>query len=218
MATVKPGRNTAATVTAVALAAVGIGGGAWALVAPRTERAEPPAACAAPRPTDPAGYAVLCAALNRPDLPALLGTPQDRVSTAGPAPFGLGKDAMVEVRLGVSAVALTDSSTTVEDIADMPRFLPRPATVLGHPAMTYYTDAMSLGFGTDGKATTGVGSPVRNLVVAQGPGAPGGRAFEVAVFRHDGRPVDDALLYRVAEAVMPTLPGWVTAPSEPSGH
>ncbi|WP_157855320.1 DUF6215 domain-containing protein [Kitasatospora purpeofusca] len=216
----KTRRNTKATVTTAkvttaALAAAGLGGVTWVMTVARTEQAEPPAACVAARPTDPPGYAALCAALNRPDLPALLGTPKDRVSIAQPAPFALGT-AMAEVRLGTYVVALTESSTTIEEIAGTPRYLPHSVTLLDHPAQTYSTDAMTFGSDARGKAGFGIGSRVEHLIAAQDHGIPGGRTFEIAVFRNDGRPVDDATVRHVAEAVLPTLPGWsVTPPTSP---
>ncbi|MFI5648984.1 DUF6215 domain-containing protein [Kitasatospora sp. NPDC051705] len=229
----KSSRNNAAKAGAMLLAAIGIG--IWAM-ADRPGQDQPSAACAAARPADPPSYAALCAALNRPDLPALLGTPQGQVSAAGPAPLAFGPDAVAEVHVGLSVVALTDSSVTVEDIAGMPEFHPRPTTVLGHGALTYTTSTVTLGAGgspqtlfvhdlpgatpspasEDDKTSPGSGAPVRRLVVAQDPKGPGGRAFEIAIFRTNGEPVDDALLHQVAEAVMPTLPGWVATPSDPS--
>ncbi|MER8187784.1 DUF6215 domain-containing protein [Kitasatospora sp. NPDC094015] len=209
----KVGRNTAVVVTVAALAAVGLGGGVGWVVASRSgpaEKAEPPVACDQPRPTDPPAYAGLCAALNRPDLPALMGTPEDRVTAARPAPFALG-DPTVEVRLGRSVVVLTDSSVTVEDLADMSQFFPAPATLLGHPATIYSTHAMTFGAGADGKVSTGSGPRTRNLAVAKDPKAPGGRAYEIAVFTTDGTPVDEQALYQLAETVLPTLPGWAAA-------
>ncbi|GHF85778.1 hypothetical protein GCM10018790_74090 [Kitasatospora xanthocidica] len=194
------------------LAAVGLVGavvaGLWgvSLLEASTKPAEKPAECTAPRPTDPPGYPALCAAVNRPDLPTLLGTPEDRVTTAHPAPLALGKDPMVEVRLMHTVVGFTDSSTTVEDMIGMPQFRAVPATVLGHPAVTYSSNAFVLAPGAN------TGPVTRNLVVAQDPKAPAGRAFEISVFREDGRALDDATLNRLAETVLPTLPGWVAAP------
>ncbi|MFJ8627842.1 DUF6215 domain-containing protein [Kitasatospora sp. NPDC093550] len=173
---------------------------------PHAEPVAKPAECAAPRPTDPPGYPALCAALNRPDLPSLLGTPEDRVSTAHPAPIVFGKDVMVEVRLKLSVVSLMDSNTSVDDMVGMPQFFAQPTTVLGHPAVTYRSSASYIF--APGKA----GPSTRNLVVAQDPKAPGGRAYELAVFRQDERNPDEAALNRLAEALLPTLPGWVAAP------
>ncbi|MFF7992977.1 DUF6215 domain-containing protein [Kitasatospora xanthocidica] len=194
------------------LAAVGLVGavvaGLWglSLLETSTKPAEKPAECAAAKPTDPPGYPALCAAVNRPDLPALLGTPDDHITTAHPAPLALGKDPMVEVRLLHTVVGFTDSSTTVDDMTGMPQFHAVPATVLGHPAVTYSSNALVLAPGAK------TGPITRNLVVAQDPKAPAGRAFEIAVFREDGRALDDATLNRLAETVLPTLPGWVATP------
>ncbi|MFD8753145.1 DUF6215 domain-containing protein [Kitasatospora sp. NPDC059577] len=200
----RPGLKLAAV---VALAA-GVLAGLWGLgfldTPPKPE--DKPVECAAPGPTDQPGYPSLCAALDRPDLPALLGTPEDRVTTAHPAPLAFGKDVMVEVRLKHTVVSLMDSNTSVQDMIGMPQFFAKPATVLGHPAVTYSSSATVLG--PEMKS----GPATRNLVVAQDPKAPGGRAFEFAVFRQDGLTPDEAALNRLAETVLPTLPGWVAAP------
>ncbi|MFE7638652.1 DUF6215 domain-containing protein [Kitasatospora sp. NPDC057518] len=205
----RPGLRTAAA----AALAVALLGGLWGLgflhlPKPGHEPGGPgkPAECAAPRPTDKPGYPALCAALNRPDLPALLGTPEDRVTVAQPAPITFGTDVMAEVRLTHTVVSLLDSSTSLEDTHDMRRVYTWPATVLGHPAATYWSNATSVIPG--GK----LGPATRNIVVAQDPAAPGGRAFEVVVFRDDGLTPDEATLTRLAETVLPTVPGWVPAP------
>ncbi|MEU9041826.1 MULTISPECIES: DUF6215 domain-containing protein [unclassified Kitasatospora] len=200
--------RTGLKLAGVVVLVAGVMAGLWGLgfldTPPKPE--DKPVECVAPRPTDPPGYPALCAAINRRDLPALLGTPEDRITTAHPAPLALGKDPMVEVRLLHTALAITDSSTTVEDMIGMPQFLAKPATVLGHPAVTYSSNALVLVPG--GKT----GPVTRSLVVAQDPKAPGGRAFELSIFREDGQAPDDATLNRLAETVMPTLPGWVAAP------
>ncbi|WP_051830360.1 MULTISPECIES: hypothetical protein [Streptomyces] len=101
-----------------------------------------------------------------------------------------------------------DSNTSVDDMIGMPQFFAKPATVLGHPAVTYSSNAMPLIPAPDAK----VGPATRNLVVAQDPKAPGGRAYEFAVFHQDGHSLDDATLNRLAETILPTLPGWIPAP------
>ncbi|WP_051709772.1 DUF6215 domain-containing protein [Streptomyces sp. NRRL S-350] len=200
--------RTGIKLTAVVALTVALLAGLWKLgvLDDAPKPAGKPVECVEPRPTDPPGYPAMCAALNRPDLPALLGTPDDHVSTAHPAPLALGKDVMVEVRLMRTVVTLMDDSPSVEDMLGMPQFFAKPTTLLGHPAATYSSSTMVLAPG--GKAGPGT----RNLVVAQDPKAPGGRAVEIAVFRQDGQAPDDAALARVAETVMPTLPGWVAAP------
>ncbi|MEV4561073.1 DUF6215 domain-containing protein [Kitasatospora sp. NPDC049285] len=172
-----------------------------------------PAVCATPGPQTAAGYPALCAALNRPDLPTLLGTPDDRVSIAQPAPFAFGKDASAEVRLTHSVVVLTASpSLSVEDIADMPQFLPTRTTVLGRPAVEYVDHAMTFGADANGKATTGGGPVVRHLMVAQDLAAPNGPSFEIAVFRQDATSPDISVVRRLGETVLPTLPAWTATP------
>ncbi|RKT16281.1 hypothetical protein BX285_0613 [Streptomyces sp. 1114.5] len=202
----RAGLQLAAAVVLVA----GVMAGLWGMGLLGTPPAEDekPVACDAARPTDRPGYPALCAALNRPDLPALLGTPEDRVTTAHPAPIVFGNDVMVEVRLKSTVATLMDSNTSVEDMLGMPQFFAKPATVLGHPAATYWSNAMPLIPGPDAKA----GPATRNLVVAQDPKAPGGRAYEFVVFRQDGRSPDEAALNRLAETILPTLPGWIPAP------
>jgi hypothetical protein len=39
----------------------------------------------------------------------------------------------------------------------------------------------------------------------------GGGSFEIAVWRQDAMPPDDAALLRVAEEVLPRIPGWTAA-------
>ncbi|MFJ9521304.1 DUF6215 domain-containing protein [Kitasatospora sp. NPDC101801] len=175
-----------------------------------------PAACDAPRPTDSQGYEAACAALNRPDLPALLGMPTDHVVVAHPMPMAIGKEPMVEVRLQHAAVALMVSTFSVND-----RFEMRPvltgltaqATVLGHPAATYSSGTMAFvpANGKNGKADTKSGPSTRNILVAQDAKASGGRTFELVVFREDGTDVDGPTLNRLAETLLPTLPGWVAS-------
>ena len=46
-------------------------------------------------------------------------------------------------------------------------------------------------------------------MVAQDP-KDGGGSYEIAVWRQDAVVPDDAALLRVAEKVLPTIPGWVS--------
>ncbi|MFJ9611558.1 DUF6215 domain-containing protein [Kitasatospora sp. NPDC101176] len=174
---------------------------------------EAPVMCAAPRPTDSQGYAAVCAKLNRPDLPALLGTPDDRIVTAHPMPMAIGKDPMVEVRLKHAVVGLMEGTPSVDDMLGMPQFFAKRDTVLGHPAARYSSSMLSFVSPSvgSGAPTTAVGPATRNLVVAEDPGAPGGRAFEIIVARENGSTVDDEMLNRLAETLLPTLPGWVAS-------
>ncbi|PYC77406.1 hypothetical protein C7C46_18850 [Streptomyces tateyamensis] len=174
-----------------------------------------PAACEAPKSTDSREYPALCAALNRPDLPALLGTPQARVSIAqsggGPltSPDGKELSASAQVQLGPVCVSLSDHHiASVEDILGFASLVPRPTTVLGHPAAAYSDHTLAIVF--DGKkSSTGTGGIARHLAVAKGPG-PGGEALELTIWRQDDAVPDDAALIRIAEQVLPTAPGWLT--------
>lgn len=167
-----------------------------------------PVPCKAAGPNDAQGYAAVCAALNRPDLPALLGTPDDRVLVAHPMPMAPGTDPAVEVRLRHTSVALTAGAFPVAEPVEF-RSGPTatPTTVLGHPAAIYSSTTTPLR-PEQGKPS---GPNTRNLLVAQNPTAGTGRAFELAVFRGDGETIDDTTLSRLAEALLPTLPGWAAA-------
>ncbi|WP_051837120.1 DUF6215 domain-containing protein [Streptomyces sp. NRRL WC-3742] len=170
-----------------------------------------PVACEAPRPTDAQGYAAVCAALNRPDLPALLGTPTDHVVVAHPMPMAIGKEPMVEVRLQHVAVALMESTFSVDDRFEMRPGLTAQATVLGHPAATYSSSTIAFVPAKNGKADTKPGPDTRNILVAQDAKASGGRTFELVVSREDGTDIGDPTLNRLAETLLPTLPGWVAS-------
>ncbi|MEU8516819.1 DUF6215 domain-containing protein [Kitasatospora sp. NPDC048722] len=174
--------------------------GLWATGVLKQHRTQ--AVCSGPGPNDPPEYTALCAALNRPDLPTLLGTPNDHVSNAAP---GLSDGlAVAEVRLEHTVVAVADTPWDVSSMGDSPHT--ERVTVLGHPAVTSSGHALVL-FGSHDKQ----GPVTRNLTVAKNPRDPGGRAYQFAVFRQDGSTPDDTDVRRVAETVLPTLPGWVPA-------
>ncbi|MFE3503949.1 DUF6215 domain-containing protein [Kitasatospora sp. NPDC059160] len=175
-----------------------------------------PAKCSPAKPTDSARYPALCAALNRPDLPVLMGVPKERVlvAQAGMTLSGgsaLDKDAYgaAEVQFGELYVQLADSAYV--DVDDYARLYPPAdprAPVLGHKAMFYRTPTMTFSFALGGgKSTAGTGAPAHALAVAKNPDGTGG-SFEVSAWRKDSLPIDDAALYRLAEAVLPGLPGW----------
>ncbi|MFJ8038989.1 DUF6215 domain-containing protein [Kitasatospora sp. NPDC096147] len=205
------GGNVLPLVMVTVLAAVGIGGGVWGLTATPSgaeEDAWPPepVTCAAPRPEDHPAYPALCAALNRADLPTLLGSPADRVISARPG--GFTGTPVVEVRLGDTGVLLTDSADPVGETEFRKRYRAEPEPLLGHAAATY-SDRMLGVMVVPGQESAATDSrPSRHLVVEQRPGVPGGRTYEIALFRRDGWSPDDEVLRRLAEAVLPTLPGW----------
>ena len=81
-------------------------------------------------------------------------------------------------------------------------------TVLGHPAVLYPDRTIALTFNGDTADTdTGPGSVARRLLVARNA-KDGGGSFAVVIWRQDDAVPDDAALFRVAEQVLPTIPGW----------
>ncbi|MFD0277465.1 DUF6215 domain-containing protein [Kitasatospora sp. NPDC127111] len=219
----QPGRKDGPSGVAQAVTAVLLFGGTAALLwwagalghasAPDAK----PAACMAPKETDAPEYPALCAALNRPDLPTLVGMPTERVSVAqsggGPMTFADGTkvyDASAKVQLGSLMVQLNDNhGTGVRESTLFAESKEGPTSVLGHPAMTYSDHTMKLSFGlTGGNASAGTGGIARHLVVAKDTKA-GAGSFELTIWRQDFTTPDDAALFRVAEQVLPTLQGWV---------
>lgn len=80
--------------------------------------------------------------------------------------------------------------------------------MLGRPAVLYSDQTISIRFRLDGgDAQTGPGVPARVVSVAQNAKDSGG-SFEVTLWRSDGLIPDDAALLRVAEKLLPTVPGW----------
>ncbi|MFD5467874.1 DUF6215 domain-containing protein [Kitasatospora sp. NPDC127059] len=205
------GRNNKAIIAvgATIVLACGAVAGMVALGAFKPDRVN--ATCSPAGTDDPKDYAAFCAALNRPDLPTLLGTPDDRVSTAGPGLFKEeGKQARAEVRLQGTVVSLAESPVSAWSMRDGTWPGATPVTVLGHPAATSKGQTITL---FDPNRRSSQDSPTsRKLVIAEDPKDPGGRAFEVTAFRPDGKQVEDAVVQRVAEAVIPNLPGWVAVP------
>ncbi|MGC0318578.1 DUF6215 domain-containing protein [Kitasatospora acidiphila] len=205
-------------VAALALGAV-IMAGLWGLnmVGGSSTASGKPATCAPPKATDSPEYPALCAALNRPDLPALLGTPTEHVSEAqsggGPITFADGTkhdDASAEIQTGPINVRLTDNQEL--PFTDYTTFLgpkSESTSVLGHPAVTYSDHTTAIGFSLNGgHATTSPGGIARHLVVAKG--TQGGGSFELTIWRQDDQTPDDAALFRTAVLVLPSLQGWGT--------
>lgn len=94
-------------------------------------------------------------------------------------------------------------------VAEIAEYLPAAAerkTLLGHPAYLYPGRTIGIVF-DDGKASTGPGGVARTLLVAKDP-KDGGGSYEIAIWRQDDVPPDETALLRVAEQVLPTVPGW----------
>lgn len=227
LAASKKGINAAAQAVAAVVLVGGLFGGAWVMdEIEESNYVDRPAACSSGKDEDlPEEYvsgAELCAALNRPDLPALLGTPDEQALTAGGSaswfsPVG-GADKIAtpsaEVQLETYSVQLSASYNRLP-VAQTARFLgvdAQKTTVLGRPAVLYSDRTIAISFdlggGKNGTGTrTGPGGIARSLVVAK-DAQDGGGSFEIVIWRQDGRLPDDAALFRTAEQVLPTIPGW----------
>ncbi len=214
---------------AQAVAALALGAalcvGLWTLRGTSsTDSAPPPARCSdgesekapAKTPGRVAGVE-LCEALNRPGLAELLGTPGDIAKSA------LGSDPSVgsangketatpsgRVELGTYTVTLTATydNLPVAGSAALLGVDAQQRAVLGRPAVLYSQRTISIRFRLDGSDTdSGPGLPARVLTVSQDAKDSGG-SFDVAIWREDGQVPDDAVLLRLAEKVLPTVPGW----------
>ncbi|MFE2103282.1 MULTISPECIES: DUF6215 domain-containing protein [unclassified Streptomyces] len=159
----------------------------------------------------------LCKALNRPDLPTLLGTPREKAETAYGSESSFkdadGKETPspdAEVSLKTYSVKLWASDDDMR-VGEFSGLLGRSAEskkILGHPAVLYSGQTIGLKINLGGgKIDTGPGGLARHLLVAR-DAKDGGGSFEVAIWRQDDAPPDDTALLRVAERVLPTVPGW----------
>ncbi|MFG2298029.1 DUF6215 domain-containing protein [Streptomyces sp. NPDC048603] len=220
VAVANEGMSAPAQVIAAVVLVGGLAAGAWSMQAADQKEADGPAKCSVSTDVLPAQYASgaqLCAALNRPDLPTLLGAPEDRVRSASGTgdwqTFGSAKkmaapEATVEtekhhVEIGVDYELRVESAALLgSDV--------QKQTVLGRPAVFYSSRTLAIGFnlGGSGKATSGQGPMARSLAVAR-DAKDGGGFYEVIIWRQSGSLMpDDTTLLSVAEKVLPTLPGW----------
>ncbi|MFJ7295611.1 DUF6215 domain-containing protein [Streptomyces collinus] len=203
-----------------AVALVGaLSGGFWWLAKTSAAESEPkPATCSAEETPAPQGKrltgARLCEALNRPDLAALLGTPTEMAKTASGSDSSIGKIATPQAQVEFETYTVTLSATydglPVAGSEGLLGSYARPQKVLGRPGVLYSTRTISISFRLDGgDADSGPGVPARALSVAQDPKDRGG-SVDVTLWRADGAVPDDAVLLRVAERVLQTLPGWTS--------
>jgi hypothetical protein len=205
-------------VAAVALFAA-IAAGLWVSEATSGNSGPPAATCSDEEPGKSTGRVTgkqLCEALLRPDLAKLLGTPAETAKTAfgndGSAGLEGGKDIPMpsaEVEFDTYTVTL---SATYDDlpVAGTHELLGEgeQRTVLDRPAVLYSDRTIRINFRLDGgDAEAGTGVPLRALMVAQ-DAKDGGGSYDVTLWRSDGMVPDDAVLLRVAEKVLPTVPGW----------
>ena len=217
------GPNAWAQAIAALVVVGGLGAGLWLQGQSQSASAAGPASCSssddathAARSSKRVSAAQLCTALNRSDLPTLLGTPTEQAESAGSGESSSKLASGTVIAEPESTVTLktytVKLSASYDDfpVASMADLLPggQKKTVLGHPAVLYSDRTISISFSLDGKQSdTGPGSPVRSLLVALDP-KDGGGSYEIAVWREDAMVPDDAALLRVAEKVLPTSPGW----------
>ncbi|MET9959814.1 DUF6215 domain-containing protein [Streptomyces sp. NPDC006326] len=218
------GSTTSAGAWGQAVAAVvmvaALGAGLWTFRQESLPHGAAPARCSDGQPGQASGRlsgAQLCGALNRPDLAGLLGTPGETVKSAGGGNGSLKPAGGEEIATPSGRVEF--ATYTVELTAtydDLPVAASASLlgdggqrTVLGRPAALYSDRTVRITFRLDGSGTAGrPGVPARTLTVARDPQDSGG-SFDLTVWRADGGVPDDAVLLRLAEAVLPTVPGWV---------
>ncbi|SES42266.1 hypothetical protein SAMN04487983_105224 [Streptomyces sp. yr375] len=223
------GPNAWAQAIAAVVVVGALGGGLYVVGKNEAKAAAEPATCspdAADKKADQAARAAhrvsgtqLCTALNRADLPTLLGTPQEHALTAyasdGTVGLKGGTDTPTpegNVQLDTYTVQLSRSydDLPVAGLEDVMTDATKK-TILGHPAVLYSSRTIAIQFNLGGgKSETGPGGVARSLMVAPDT-KDGGGSYELAIWRQDDVPPDDAALLRVAEQVLPAIPGWTTA-------
>ncbi|MFD5424013.1 DUF6215 domain-containing protein [Streptomyces sp. NPDC127084] len=155
----------------------------------------------------------LCLTLNRPDLAALLGTPGETPKKANGSDSSVGEIATPEGEVEFDTYTVNLSATYDGDpVAGSGSFLMSNAQhrkFLGRPAVLHSTQVIQLRFNLGGGKSEGGGPnlPARVLSVAQDAKDSGG-SIDITVWRKDGSVPDDEVLLRVAEVVLPTVPGW----------
>jgi hypothetical protein len=214
-----PGVQAAAALVLVG----GVLGGMWGLgiFNLSSAAASRPAVCSVTpaTPATPAADASagrLCAALNRSDLPVLLGTPGDHLlnasgstSTFTSAGGSQSRTPQADVQTTTYSLKLTgnDDDLTVAEAVPLLGGTAQQTTVLGHPAVLYSNRTIAFSLGGGGTRPGGI---ARTLMVARSA-KDGGGSFEIALWRQDDVLPDDNALRRVAEQVLPTLPGWTNS-------
>ncbi|WP_217181496.1 DUF6215 domain-containing protein [Streptomyces sp. AC495_CC817] len=164
--------------------------------------------------------AQLCAALNRADLPELLGTPTEQAVIASGSEnestwFDGTRTVTPEATVELDTYTV-EISASYEDlpVAEAVGYLGsgvETRKVLGHSAALYSGRTIGISFRLDGSdPQSAPGGVSRQLLVAT-DAKDSGSTFELVIYRQDSQIPDDAALFRVAEKVLPTLPGWKPA-------
>jgi hypothetical protein len=221
----EPGKGTGAwgqAILAFVLFAV-VAGGLWLQDAfDGTATSTGPATCstsddASPAPRNRVSGARLCTALNREDLPKLIGTPlEEAVNASGGESESrwaggtktITPEAKVELESHTVQISASYDDLPVRDSIGYLGGGAEPKEVLGHPAVLYSGRTIAISLRLDGgDATSGPGGVARHLLVA-GDTEDKGDSYDLVIWREDRLPPDDAALFRIAEKVLPTLPGW----------
>ncbi|WP_405816659.1 DUF6215 domain-containing protein [Streptomyces sp. NBC_01390] len=216
----REGAQVAAALIVVACLAVGF----WVMAKYQPDSDDKtPVSCSRSDDDEPLSKPVsgvqLCEALNRPDLPALLATPNDHALGAYSNERRVSKDPDVmttdpeaTVQLEGYSIKLTESEDiSVSDMVDS-EFLSisgERTKVRGHPAFLYSGRTLGIVF-KDGKGSSGPGGVSRNLMVAKDP-KDGGGTYEISIWRQDDLPPNGDVLVWLADQVLPTVPGWPAA-------
>ncbi|WP_420877305.1 DUF6215 domain-containing protein [Streptomyces neyagawaensis] len=200
-----------------------VAGGLWlqdAFAGPGTDSG--PATCstsddASPAPRKRVSGAQLCAALNRKDLPKLVGTPLEEAEYASGSESEsrwasgtktITPEAKVELESHTVQISASYDDLPVAESMDYLGAGAQSRTVLGHKAVLYSGQTIAISFRLDGgDATSGPGGVARHLLVASDT-KDKGDSYDLVIWREDRLPPDDAALFRIAEKVLPTLPGW----------
>ncbi|MFF8588827.1 DUF6215 domain-containing protein [Streptomyces althioticus] len=162
----------------------------------------------------------LCRALNRPELPELLGTPTERSvyasGTDNTAPLTDRKVAQPEARVEFETYTVELSATynklTVAQYVKLTRYADdrdaRNLTVLGRPALLTSDHMMKiqfdLGSGEGASGPVEQGPLARTLTVAL-DGKDRGGSYDLTVWSESGLLPEDSVLVDIAEAVLPEI-------------
>ncbi|MFI5533929.1 DUF6215 domain-containing protein [Kitasatospora sp. NPDC051853] len=209
-------RSVVGQVVAAVLLVVPLLLGVW-LMRGQEQPGADPSVCPGAKAHDGPEVPALCAALNRPGLPALLGAPGERVSVvetgAGKVDGVTVENTSAEVRVGEYRVRLTDDRETSGFLGSSVT----EGTLLGHRAVSFTSRTVGISIdliGGGGKAAPG--GVAQHLAVAKSPLRSGG-SYRLTVWRDDAKPVDEGAVRRIATEVLPSLPGWVPSTAQPGG-
>ncbi|WP_371774390.1 DUF6215 domain-containing protein [Streptomyces sp. NBC_01438] len=162
----------------------------------------------------------LCEALNRPDLAEIMGTPDERATsatgTSGTSALTNGKVAEPEAQVEFDTYTVNLSATYNRlSVAQYVKMMKaggddnRTDTILGRPAVFSSDPTMKFEINLGGKDSSGPveeGPLARTLTVALDR-KDAGSYYDITVWSETGALPDDGVLLDIAEEVLPTVPG-----------